>query len=106
MNKEGERNMLLVYLERTHLFMILLRDLSAVFKDFLIKLCYSRKVVVVMDHAPYHISYKMQKFYAGNKNSLHVKYFPSYSPELNPAEIPWKEAKKWLERRCWNNKDG
>jgi transposase len=77
-----------------------------VFKDFLLKLIsLFKKVVVVMDHAPYHTSYDMQKFYTRHKKSLHVEYFPSYSPELNPAEISWRETKKWLSKICWNNKD-
>jgi len=47
----------------------------------------------------------MQEFYAESRDSLHVEYFPSYSPELNPAEIPWRETKRWLSKACWNNND-
>jgi transposase len=79
---------------------------STTFKGFLLKLISLFKyVVVVMDHARYHTSREMQEFYTKSKDSLHVEYFPSYSPELNPAKIPWRETKRWLSRVCWNNND-
>ena len=37
----------------------------------------------------------MQRFYDNHEDHLHVEYFPSYSPELNPIERVWK-----LTRRC------
>ncbi len=46
----------------------------------------------------------MQKFYQENKEHLHVVYFPSYSPELDPIEQSWRAAKKWLAIRYWENK--
>jgi len=62
-------------------------------------------LVIVIDHAPYHVSNDMQSFYEEHEDCLHVEYFPSYSPELNPAEQPWIEVKKWLAVRYWINKD-
>jgi transposase len=64
-----------------------------------------KKVVIVVDRARYHTSYYMQDVYEQNKNCLHVEYFPSYSPELNPTELVWREVKKWLGCRLWRNKD-
>ncbi|MEW5936751.1 MAG: transposase [Candidatus Thermoplasmatota archaeon] len=46
----------------------------------------------------------MQELYEEQEECLHVEYFPSYSPELNPAEQPWREVKKWLAIRCWKDK--
>ncbi len=46
----------------------------------------------------------MQQFYAENIEHLHVEYFPSYSPELDPIEQSWRETKKWLAIRNWDNK--
>jgi transposase len=52
------------------------------------------------------LSNEMQQFYEMHKDQLHVEYFPSYSPELNPAEQPWREVKKWLAMRYWIGKEG
>jgi transposase len=65
-----------------------------------------KKLIIVIDHAPYHVSKKMQRFYDIHEDHLHVEYFPSYSPELNPAEQPWREVKKWLATSCWTGKEG
>jgi len=46
-----------------------------------------KKLVIVIDHAPYHVSKDMQRFYKEHKDCLHVEYFPSYSPELNSCVI-------------------
>ncbi len=47
----------------------------------------------------------MQKFYFENKKKhLHVVYFPSYSPELDPIKQSWRAAKKWPAMRYWENK--
>jgi len=79
---------------------------SDTFRDFLLKLVdMLKKIVIVIDHASYHVSHKMQEFYADHKDTVHVEYFPSYSPKLNPAEQPWRAIKKWLSMRCWDNKD-
>jgi transposase len=39
------------------------------------------------------------------KKFLHVEYFPSYSPEPNPAEQSWRETKKGFSKICRNNKE-
>lgn len=79
---------------------------SAVFQEFVYRLiCQFKKLVIVIDHASYHVSNDMQRFYEEHKDRLHVEYFPSYSPELNPTEQSWREVKKWLAIRCWTNKD-
>jgi len=80
---------------------------SIVFKGFVYRLiCRFGKAVIVIDHAPYHVSREMQQFFEMHKDRLHVEYFPSYSPELNPAEQPWREVKKWLAMRYWVGKEG
>ena len=63
-----------------------------------------RMLVAVIDQGPYHTSGDMQKFYEENKEHLHIVYFPSYSPELDPIEQSWREAKKWLAIKYWENK--
>jgi transposase len=79
---------------------------TSVFKEFLVILVEMfEKMVLVIDAAPYHTSIEMQKFYRDNKDCLHIEYLPSYSPELNPTEMSWRETKKWLATRCWKDKE-
>ena len=79
---------------------------SDVFGKFLLSLLEQfGDVVIVIDQARYHTSYKMQDFYELHKKHLHVEYFPSYSPELNPAEQIWRKVKQWLGCTLWTNKD-
>ena len=78
---------------------------SQVFEQFLLLLIEKfKKVAIVTDRAGYHTSYYMQDFYQYHKDHLHVEYFPSYSPELDPTEQVWKEVKKWLAARIWKSK--
>jgi len=79
---------------------------SEVFEQFIQSLIDQfKKVVLVMDHARYHTSQRMQEFYQANEHLLHVEYFPSYSPELDPTEQVWRAIKKWLSVRFWRNKE-
>lgn len=51
-----------------------------------------RKVGVIMDQAPCHVSKKTKKF---SETSAQIKVFhlPTYSPELNPDEKVWRHLK-------------
>jgi transposase len=40
-----------------------------------------------------------------NLNIIHIEYFPSYSPELDPTEQSWRAIKKWLGIRYWRDKN-
>ncbi|KYK28867.1 MAG: hypothetical protein AYK19_05385 [Theionarchaea archaeon DG-70-1] len=64
------------------------------------------KIVIVIDQAKYHTSHHMQDFYQQHTDCLHVEYFPSYSPEVNPVEQVWRKVKRWLALILWKNKDG
>lgn len=78
---------------------------STAFERFVSGLIYRfKKLVIVIDHARYHVSHHMQRFYEEHKDCLHVEYFPSYSPELDPTEQCWREVKKWLAMRFWRDK--
>jgi transposase len=80
---------------------------SDVFQIFVLQLISEfKKVVIVIDHGSYHVSKITQEFYIQHKEHLHVEYFPSYSPELDPIEETWRETKKWLAIRNWDDKDG
>lgn len=79
---------------------------SSIFEQFISRLlAHFKKMIIVIDHSPYHVSRQMQVFYKSRNECLHVVYFPSYSPELDPVEEIWRETKKWLAIRCWKNKD-
>ena len=75
---------------------------SKVFKKFVLKLInHFKKIIIVIDNAPFHFSKEMQAFYSEHQTCLHVINLPSYSPELNPIEQSWRETKKWLSMRRW-----
>lgn len=79
---------------------------STAFEKFVSRLIHRfKKLVIAIDHAPYHVSNNIQRFYEDHKDCLHVEYFPSYSPELDPAEQCWREVKKWLAMRYWEDRD-
>lgn len=51
-----------------------------------------RHLVVVMDQAPPHVSYKTRE-YIDLRPRLHVFYLPKYSPDWNPDEKVWNHLK-------------
>jgi len=77
---------------------------SDVFEQFVLSLIEKfGKVVIVVDQAKYHTSHQMQAFYQLHEEHLHVVYFPSHSPELNPTEQVWRKVKRWLAITLWTN---
>ena len=62
---------------------------SWVIKDRIPKL--PQKAIIVMDNAAFHKAGKTQKVI---KNAGHIlEYLPPYSPDLNPIEHKWAQAK-------------
>ena len=57
-----------------------------------------KKSYVLIDNAPVHRSKELiRQMPKWVKKGLIIKYFPSYSPELNPIEILWRFMKYyWL----------
>jgi len=49
-------------------------------------------VVLVWDHLGAHVS-AVARRYLAEQPRLHVEFFPSYAPELNPAEGIWSYLK-------------
>ena len=50
-------------------------------------------IVLLWDHLQAHCSHKVAEFLSQNRDWLHVEWFPSYAPELNPMEYFWSAAK-------------
>jgi len=108
LHKRKEKHRVLGALSKDHFFYQFTEENfnSDVFEQFLLSLLEKfGKVVIVVDQAKYHTSYQMQRFYEQHKEYLRVEYFPSYSPELNPAEQVWRKVKQWLGLTVWTNKD-
>jgi transposase len=67
---------------------------------------FRRKVGVIMDQAPCHVSKKVRNFSEDSKQ-IKVFYIPPYSPELNPDEKVWRHLKHVeLKDRQSQNKKG
>ena len=66
------------------------------FDEFSLRI--KKKTVVIIDNASIHISQKFKnQLEKWKKKRLHVKYLPTYSPELNLIEIVWRFIKySWL----------
>jgi transposase len=68
---------------------------SDVFIEFLKRLMVGarRKIFLILDRGPAHISKKTKAFVATLKGKLQVFYLPPYSPDTNPDELVWKHLK-------------
>jgi transposase len=68
---------------------------SGVFIEFLKRLMVGakRKIFLILDRGPAHISKKTKAFVATLKDKLRVFYLPPYSPDRNPDELVWKHLK-------------
>ncbi len=53
-----------------------------------------RKVILVLDKAPWHKkSKKVQKYLKKHRRELKIIWFPTGCPEMNPVEECWRQAK-------------
>ena len=52
------------------------------------------KVAVIMDKAGPHTSHLVSDFINDNRDKIHVRYFPTGWPELNPIESCWNTFKR------------
>ncbi len=67
------------------------------FLDFLESLQkqFGKKLLLFADNnASYHKSVRVKEFLKASKRKVIIRYFPAYTPELNPIEIQWREEKK------------
>lgn len=54
------------------------------------------RVLLVMDNASYHRSKELIKHVKEYDGDVRIVYQPTYSPDLNPVEMVWKELKKYI----------
>jgi transposase len=68
---------------------------SDVFITFLKRLVANakRKIFLIVDNGPSHVSKKTKAFVASIKEKLELFYLPPYSPDLNPDELVWNHLK-------------
>ena len=68
---------------------------SEVFMQFLKRLVMNtqRKIFLIVDNGPSHVSKKTKAFVSGIKEKLELFYLPPYSPDLNPDELVWNHLK-------------
>jgi transposase len=59
-----------------------------------------RRVVVIVDNAPYHHSRLHKPWREMQVQRFALHFLPAYSPELNPIERVWK----FTRRRCLHNR--
>ena len=65
----------------------------------------TRPTVVVLDNAPVHKGMMKKRREGWEARALYIVFWPVYSPELNIAEILWRELKyEWLQRCDYESK--
>lgn len=76
------------------------------FVDFLKKLRrdVGGPLIVIADNAAYHRSPPVREYVAQSQGELVVEHLPRYSPELNPDEQVWNQAKLRLAQCCVRTK--
>ncbi len=59
-------------------------------------------VLLIVDGGSYHQSKAVKAFLRdeGSELGIRLEYLPPYSPELNPDEQVWNQAKRQLGRMC------
>lgn len=64
---------------------------------------FGRKLVIVLDNAPYFIAKTLKKQAAAD--GLLLEYLPSYAPEMNPLENCWLQLKAARKNRLFDTID-
>ena len=63
-------------------------------------------MLLFADNASYHKSKAMQKKLEEFGGDIIIKYFPPYTPELNPTEGQWRILKKATANTLYGTVDG
>jgi len=67
--------------------------------------CSYRKLLLFFDMAPYHTSQKVKRFLLRNEKTVKYDLLPEKSPEISPIEIEWREWRKLIGNRYFEDKD-
>lgn len=69
---------------------------STVFIDFLKRLVHKQKqpVTLIVDGHKTHFTKAVKQYVQGTNSKLKIYQLPPYSPELNPDELVWNNAKQ------------
>jgi len=86
-------------------YMIFEKNFNAkVFIEFLERLMYNRKkkITLIVDGHNAHNTKAVQKYVASLNGRLKIYFLPPYSPELNPDELVWNNAKQKAAKKKYN----
>jgi len=74
---------------------------SSVFITFLKRLLHNQKnpITLIVDGHGTHFTNKVKEYIATTKGKLKIYALPPYSPELNPDELVWNNAKQEVAKR-------
>lgn len=77
---------------------------AGVFIDFLKKLMYNqkKKVTLIVDGHNSHSTKAVKDYVNSTKGKLKIYLLPPYSPELNPDELVWNNAKQKAAKKKYN----
>jgi transposase len=72
-------------------------------KHFLLAMCeaFQENVIVILDGAPYFRASAVTDL--ATRDDLEFVRLPAYSPELNPVEECWRQAKRHLSNRFFGS---
>jgi transposase len=86
--------------QRTFLFRFISRQTQKTFIRFVRTALKSYpRLVIFVDNASWHKGKIVREFCRERSKTLRLRYFPPYSPELNPVEQHWKVAKQAISNR-------
>lgn len=64
---------------------------------------FGKKLILVLDNAPYFTSKKVQKF--ADSTGIELCFLPRYSPQMNPVEECWRQLALELNNRIFEDLD-
>lgn len=63
-----------------------------------------RKITLIVDSLPAHKSKLVKEYIESTKGKVKIYYLPGYSPNLNPDELVWSNAKREVQRKLSKTK--
>jgi len=64
-----------------------------------------KRITLIVDGLPVHKSKKVKEYIKGTDGNIKMYFLPGYSPELNPDELVWSMAKRYVSGRLVKTKD-